>query len=568
MADLDWTPPGPGPWQQDRAHFPAAATPLVQEMYPDGFARGFADTFKPWGVVLDTIQQRFVNGFPYVQPVPFDAPGPNGPKSPEELGAEIERRAGVAASVFETKPWRAVIEYWDTELKPAAIARHEELAHIDLGALETEELRAHLHDCVEHLGAMWYQHHRYNCMAMLPVGDFVLRAAKWSGRDPIPIFAVFDGWSPVSGIVPPELAPALDALRENADAQELLSGDAPAADRMRTLREQVREVDQYMLAAGHRLSAGFDLTNPTIGERPDVVLDRLRNALGHEGGDTARADALAEEIRLEVPEETRAEFDELLQEARLVYRLRDERGLYSDAAAVGIMRLALIELGRRLFVAGRINFMYDTLDIRRDEIDAVLDGAASPTADELSERVAHRKALSAAGAPAMLGPPPPEPPPLDALPPPIARVMEALGFYIQGVLGDLETPVGDADLIVGVGGSPGVVEGTVRIVRNFDDLFELQEGEVLVTPATGESFNAFLHLVSAIVTDHGSFASHAAIMGREMGVPAVVGTVDASSRIPAGATVRVDGKAGTVVVLSTDLPEPDIDLTEADHATR
>ena len=140
--------------------------------------------------------------------------------------------------------------------------------------------------------------------------------------------------------------------------------------------------------------------------------------------------------------------------------------------------------------------------------------------------------------------------------------MSALGFYIEGIMGGVESPMGDSQMVIGIGGSQGVAEGPVRIVRNFDDLFGLQDGEVLVTAATGESFNAFLHLVSAIVTDHGSFASHAAIMGREMGVPAVVGTIDATSRIPNGAHVRVDGKAGTVTVLGTDLLEPVVDLTD------
>lgn len=58
-----------------------------------------------------------------------------------------------------------------------------------------------------------------------------------------------------------------------------------------------------------------------------------------------------------------------------------------------------------------------------------------------------------------------------------------------------------------------------------------------------------LHLVRAIVTDHGSYASHAGIVSREMGIPAVVGTVDGSRRIPDGARVRVDGTAGEVTVL-------------------
>lgn len=53
MADIEWTAPGPGSWQQDRAHLPVSATALIREMYPDGFARGFAATFTRWGVVFD-----------------------------------------------------------------------------------------------------------------------------------------------------------------------------------------------------------------------------------------------------------------------------------------------------------------------------------------------------------------------------------------------------------------------------------------------------------------------------------------------------------------------------------
>ena len=70
------------------------------------------------------------------------------------------------------------------------------------------------------------------------------------------------------------------------------------------------------------------------------------------------------------------------------------------------------------------------------------------------------------------------------------------------------------------------------MVHNFEDLFDMEEGDVLVTPATGEAFNAMIHLVGAIVTDHGSFACHAAIMARELGFPAVVGTTNGSFRIP------------------------------------
>lgn len=526
-------------------------TLLLQEIYPDGFSRGFTEALAPFGMLLDTLRLEYVNGFPYTQPVPFDA-GPNAPRTPDEFGAEIGRRAVLAADAFERRIWREGIRRWDEEIKPASVARHEAMAAVELPALDTEGLRAHLQLCLDNLREMWFQHHRFNAMAMTPVGDFVLHAAEWTKQPPIPILAVFDGWSPVSNVVNPEITQSVTALRNDPGARELLVGDAPAADRLGALRARVPSVDNYVRAVGHRIAAGFDLTNPTVGERPDIVLGRLLTAVNHDTDQSkVRADTLADELRQSVPAQHQMEFDELLAEARLVYRLRDERGLYSDTNAVGLLRLALIELGRRLHAEGRIAFVYDALDLGTPEIHALLDGKTEPTAADLTARVARRKALSAAGAPSDLGPPAPPPPPLDQLPPPLARVMGALGFVISGIGGEVEAPSGDAFTIVGIAGSAGVYEGPARLVRNFDELLTIEEGDVLVTTATGESFNSFLHLVGAIVTDHGSFASHAAIMGREMGFPAVVGTVDGTRRVTTGTRVRVDGAAGTVTILAT-----------------
>ena len=142
-------------------------------------------------------------------------------------------------------------------------------------------------------------------------------------------------------------------------------------------------------------------------------------------------------------------------------------------------------------------------------------------------------------------------PPTDGLPPALARVENSVGFMVMaGILGELEEPVGDDALIGGISAAGGVYEGPARHISEIDDLFLIEPGDVLVAATTGEAFNAFIHLVGAIVTDHGSFASHAGIVAREMGFPAVVGTTNATSRIPAGARVRVDGNAGEVHVLS------------------
>ena len=548
-ATTMWGPPSPGPWQQDSAHNPVAQSRLMQEVYPAGFNRGFEEAFAAYGVLLDRLSMCAINGFTYHQPQPFDMPGPDGPKDPEWIGAEFGRRAGVAAQAFEDRIWRDGIRRWDEEQKPASIARHREL-DVDLPALDDATLQAHIASCTSHVTEMVYQHHRNNAHALVPVGDFLLHAAGWTGRPPTSLLSVFDGYSPVSSVVQPEMRPALDVLRKDDDARARLSSGGDAAEVLAALRARVPEVGEYIDAVHFRLLDGFDDTNPTIGERPEGIVGRLQTALLLDADDALRrSDAFAAEIRAAVPEEHQAAFDDLLAEARLVYRLRDERGLYSEISAIGLLRLALLELGRRLRSTGRVLVPDHVLEASIAELRGLATGADRPTAEELHQRATTRVERTLAGAPRFLGPPPPEPPPVDALPPPLARLMSAIGFLIDGVLGQKEAPEGDATTIIGIPGAQGVVEGPVRLVRSIDDLFDLESGDVLVAPTTGEAFNSMLHLVSAMVTDHGSFASHAAIVSREMGIPAVVGTYDGTTRLASAKRVRVDGTTGQVTIL-------------------
>lgn len=97
--------------------------------------------------------------------------------------------------------------------------------------------------------------------------------------------------------------------------------------------------------------------------------------------------------------------------------------------------------------------------------------------------------------------------------------------------------------------SPGVYTGTARIIGHPEECNRLQQGDVLVTASTSSAFNIVLPLLGAIVTDRGGQLSHAAIVAREYGIPAVVGTMKATDAIPDGARIRVDGTAGTVEIV-------------------
>jgi pyruvate,water dikinase len=109
-------------------------------------------------------------------------------------------------------------------------------------------------------------------------------------------------------------------------------------------------------------------------------------------------------------------------------------------------------------------------------------------------------------------------------------------------------PSGDGAL-VGVGASAGRVTGPVRVIRDEADLGRLEPGEVLVCPSTHSTWALVFARAAALVTDHGGMLAHPAIVAREHGIPAVVGTGRATSTLVDGQVVTVDGGAGRVEVV-------------------
>jgi pyruvate,water dikinase len=101
----------------------------------------------------------------------------------------------------------------------------------------------------------------------------------------------------------------------------------------------------------------------------------------------------------------------------------------------------------------------------------------------------------------------------------------------------------------GFGASPGVVEGIARVVRNVDEIASVREGEILVCPVTAPSWAPIFGKIKATVSDIGGAMSHAAIVAREYGMPAVLGTGHATKRIKTGQRLRVDGTSGIVTIL-------------------
>src|SRR5690349_18503566 len=127
-------PPGPGSWDRDTVHFPRPLTRYWAEMHPEPCKRGTREFTQGYGILLDCLEYRYVNGFAYKSAIPIEP-------------AEAPKRFKRAEEVFQTKYWREQVRDWDENVKPASMKAHMALQAVDPDALADADLAAHLKRC-------------------------------------------------------------------------------------------------------------------------------------------------------------------------------------------------------------------------------------------------------------------------------------------------------------------------------------------------------------------------------------------------------------------------------------
>ncbi|MEX2557801.1 MAG: PEP-utilizing enzyme [Actinomycetota bacterium] len=562
VAEQTFAPPRPGVWFLDPTHFTRPATRFHAELFPEQMIAGFSEGLRRYGSLLEYLDLAFVNGFFYYCPRPVAAPQEAVGHPPrevwEELAAnhpDIRARLETSATVFERKPWREELERWDREVKPTAIRDHLELLAVEPTALGTEDLLAYLDRCRENQKRGAYIHHLFNMPALAPIGDFLVHAREWTGRPGAELLSLLQGANPDPLGADRELERLLDAVREDSAAVAVLDSAGEPGEVLAALRSLPGEAGDaacaYIDRVGYRPVNGEDIGEPCVIELPELIVGAIRSGL--ESAESPPTDdgvaRRTTEIRDTVPGEQRAAFDELLEEAKLTYRLRDERGTYADLWAIGIMRRAILAAGRRLAAQGVIDEPSHLVEADYAELRALVGSGTGASGEELAERARYRLEARYTDAPPIIGGDPGEPLPPDWLPPAAARLERALGAVVQEIF-VAPPPQTEARKVRGLGVSLGVYEGTARVIRGTSEFNRIEPGDVLVTNSTTTAFNIVLPLLGAIVTDRGGLLSHAAIVAREYGIPGVVGCTDATRVLPDGALVRVDGAGGEVEVVA------------------
>jgi pyruvate,water dikinase len=239
--------------------------------------------------------------------------------------------------------------------------------------------------------------------------------------------------------------------------------------------------------------------------------------------------------------------------ARVVYPYVEDHNFYIEHWTMGVFWRKIRQLSHLLHNEGFWENPDDILYLSRDEVRPVLFDYANawgvgtdpigPTywPKEIARRTAIVTALETARpAPAFNTPP-------EVISEPFTLML--WGITTEQVQQWLGVDGGDDTLLKGMAASGGVVEGTARVITHASQLSELQQGEILVATVTAPSWGPVFGKIVATVTDIGGMMSHAAIVCREYGLPAVTGTGKASTVIKTGMKLRVDGTQGTVKIL-------------------
>lgn len=303
----------------------------------------------------------------------------------------------------------------------------------------------------------------------------------------------------------------------------------------------VADLDSALVRFGHRGPHEWDMRSWSWATKPELVLgmvDRIR-LQGDEHDPTAATAAAAaerERIRGEICATLAGDPDSLgvfeagLRSGTVFYQTR-EAGKSAIVRFQHEAKLALFELGRRMVERGVLDDQQQLFMLVEDELDRFLDDPAAWTAT-LRERDEQFEMLAGVEPPYII----------DARvgPPPIAE------WQRRGAGG---RAVSQGEVLLGAPGSPGRVTGRARVVFDPEGA-ELDPGDVLVCPTTDPSWTPLFLAISGVVCDVGAVGSHAAIVARELGVPCAVSVVDATRRIPEGATISIDGSTGEVTVVA------------------
>ncbi|MBT2554414.1 PEP/pyruvate-binding domain-containing protein [Arthrobacter sp. ISL-5] len=288
----------------------------------------------------------------------------------------------------------------------------------------------------------------------------------------------------------------------------------------------------FLAEYGHRETVSVVMSSsPTWSDAPEVVLGLITSMMGERRPAADQTGQALAELKRHPALRITAVRRHLLSAvaaAKAGTAFREDSHFYATMVLPPLRR-ALSDLGRRLCEAGVLADPADVNHLRFEELAGMDDGGALPAAEQ--ER--YRRLVLARAAKRRE---------LEGIP-----LLDTASLFAHGH----RRP---GALVSGMPASRGQATGTVRIIRGPDEFGLLRSGEILVCPYTNPSWTPLFQRAAAVVVDAGGIASHAAIVAREYGIPAVMGTGSGTSALQDGQLVLVDGTRGRVTAADPEQP--------------
>ena len=340
-------------------------------------------------------------------------------------------------------------------------------------------------------------------------------------------------------------------VRDDPELRAAFAGTAPreigaalrASERGRRFIAQ--RVEPYQREFGWHAVWSHEFIFPTAREEMEPVLELVRGYLDTDYDYPAAIDAMRRDIEAASQEILDGLTGDALEEMRAANAvnlrmapLTPDHHFYIDQGANAHVRLVLIAIGRKLVEAGHLDRPDDVMFLRYNELRALIgDASAIEARPIVAARRAERAASEALRPRDWVGTATPS--------------QLAFPYLVNWGYPDRFHQQQSADVrsITGLGASPGILEGIARVVRTVDEFDEVRDGDILVCQMTNPAWVVLFTKIAGLVTDTGGTTSHPAVLAREFGIPAVIGTSVATHRITTGDRIRIDGTAGTVEIL-------------------
>ena len=320
--------------------------------------------------------------------------------------------------------------------------------------------------------------------------------------------------------------PELRDLFENSEPAEVLAAIREDAGAVGAFGD---DLDAFRREYGRRETASPLLVSPpTLAESPESVIGLVRVLVDQPRGEDRESrseQALARLLThpLLRGARARARMTRWVRAAQQGLAFREDSHFYFTASLPALRR-SLLEIGARLEKAGVVDEPFDVFHLRLEEVEEVDDVESMPAdqAERLRSLVRSRAAKRAE----LTG----------------VRMVDPARIFLPKNTGNA--------LVTGTPASAGTATGTARVIHDSTDFHRLDSGDVLVCPYTNPSWTPLFRRAAAVVVDTGAVASHAAIVAREYGIPAVMGSGTGTTTISDGDRITVDGGTGRVTPAS------------------